>query len=90
LSWHAISGNRSSVRTFQILMILFVVAGVVGSVFHVKANIESELHLEPTLKVVELSRRAVTGKVPALAPGVMIQIGLVGLAFTWRHPALTD
>jgi hypothetical protein len=25
---------------------------------------------------------------PALAPGVMIQLGLIGLAYTYRDPAL--
>jgi hypothetical protein len=26
---------------------------------------------------------------PVLAPGIMIQLGLLGLAWTWRHPAVT-
>ena len=29
-----------------------------------------------------------TGATPALAPGAMVQLGLIGLAYTFRHPAL--
>jgi hypothetical protein len=28
------------------------------------------------------------GATPLLAPGIMLQLGLVGLLFTFRHPAL--
>jgi hypothetical protein len=31
---------------------------------------------------------AIRGATPALAPGAMVQLGLIGLAFTIRHPAL--
>ena len=32
--------------------------------------------------------RELRGATPALAPGAMVQLGLLGLAFTFRHPVL--
>jgi hypothetical protein len=33
--------------------------------------------------------KVVTAKAPpALAPGVMVQLGLLGLVYTYKHPAL--
>ena len=87
-SWHAIGSGAASIRTLQVLMILFMVAGVVGVVLHFRSNIEFELELYPTMEGMELFRKAATGALPALAPGAMIQIGLVGFAYTWKHPAL--
>jgi hypothetical protein len=36
----------------------------------------------------KLFKAAITGATPALAPGSLIQMGLLGLAYTFRHPAL--
>jgi hypothetical protein len=36
----------------------------------------------------ELFKEAMTGATPALAPGAMVQLGLIGLAWSYRHPAL--
>ena len=33
--------------------------------------------------------KALRGATPALAPGALAQLGLLGLLYTYRHPALT-
>jgi multisubunit Na+/H+ antiporter MnhB subunit len=87
--WHAIRRTSRSVRVLRVLMLLFVVAGGFGIVLHYRANVEYQLESDPGLK-----GRALMGKVlaakspPALAPGVMAQLGLLGLAYVYRHPAL--
>lgn len=73
-------------RAFQGLMVLFVAAGLVGLYLHYKGNVEFELEMYPSLSGFALFREAVTGATPALAPAVMMQLGALGLAWTWRHP----
>ena len=69
-------------------MLLFVVAGIVGVALHYQSNVEFELEMYPSMEGMELFRNSMTGALPTLAPGSMIYIGLVGLAATFRHPAL--
>lgn len=81
-------GRRVAVlRLFRGLMMLFVVAGVVGVWLHYRGNVEWELETDVTMKGWALFKAAITGATPALAPGTMVQLGLVGLAYTFRHPA---
>ncbi len=47
-----------------------------------------ELEMSPEVLGWALFREAIFGATPALAPGVMVQLGLLGLAFTIRHPSL--
>ena len=49
----------------------------------------AEDYLEmPTLAGKEMVAEMLTGAFPALAPGTMALLGLIGLLLTWRHPAL--
>ncbi|HYD52006.1 MAG TPA: hypothetical protein VEA99_05240 [Gemmatimonadaceae bacterium] len=80
--------SRGAVQAFRVVMGLCVVAGALGVLLHYKGNAEFELEGEPTLRGLALFWTAVRGATPALAPGAMAQLGLLGLAITWRHPAL--
>jgi hypothetical protein len=56
---------------------------------HFQVNMEFQLEMDPALAGMALFRTAILAKSPpALAPGAMIQLGLIGLAYTFRHPAL--
>lgn len=88
LAWHGLERKSASVRAFQITMLLLVAAGVLGTVLHYRANEEFELEGNPDAKGIALLSKALTGAAPALAPGAMIQLGLLGLVYTFRHPAL--
>jgi hypothetical protein len=80
---------HGSVRLFQAVMALFVLSGLVGMVLHFQVNIEFQLEMDPALTGMALYQKAILAKSPpALAPGAMIQLGLIGLAYTFRHPAL--
>lgn len=90
IAWHVIDRRRASVRILQILMLLFVVSGIAGLVFHYRANVEFQLEGDPALRGMNLLWKVLQAKAPpALAPGVMAQLGLIGLAYAYRHPALT-
>lgn len=86
----AISGRRGSLLSFRGLMVLFALSGLAGVVLHLRGNIALQLELNPNLTGWEVFRKAITKGAPALAPGAMLQLGLVGLAWTYRHPALSE
>ena len=79
--------SPATVRFFQAVMLLSVAAGVVGIVLHYRGNVEFELEHEP-LQGWKLFWEAIRGATPALAPGAMAQLGLLGLVYSYRHPAL--
>jgi cation transport ATPase len=89
LSWHAIRGNTASTRAVQGTMVAFIAAGLAGVYFHHQGSVEFKLESNPSMAGWQLFWQAIRSKTPpALAPGVMIQLGLIGLAYTYRHPAL--
>ncbi|HET7696167.1 MAG TPA: hypothetical protein VFK57_10700 [Vicinamibacterales bacterium] len=86
VSWHAFTRSSPSAAAVRLLMVLFVAAGLAGVYFHFDANVEFQKEGDPSLAGSALVWRALKATVPpALAPGVMLQLGLVGLAYTYRH-----
>ena len=89
LAWHVIHRGPASLRVFQILMILFVIAGFTGLVLHYRGSVEFQLEVNPDLRGLDLFLKAIRAKAPpALGPGAMINLGLLGLAYAYRHPIL--
>ena len=88
VGWHAADRRSLSVRFLQGAMVLFVVSGAIGLLLHFKGNIVFELEMQPSAGGWPLIWAALKGATPALAPGAMVQLGLIGLAYTFRHPAL--
>jgi hypothetical protein len=87
----AIKPAVATIRLFQLIMLLMIISGAVGVYLHYGATTEFQLEMDPTLKGFALFRKAIVAKAPpALAPGAMIQLGLIGLAYTFRHPALAS
>lgn len=82
----AIRPTLVTLRAFQAVMVLMVVAGGLGLVLHYKGNVEFEREMAPNLSGMALFVKAMMGATPALAPGSLTQVGLVGLATTFRHP----
>ncbi len=75
-------------RLFRWTMLAFVLGGMVGLWFHLSSNMEFELEMHPTLNGSELLLKALSGAMPALAPGALVQLGLIGFLYTYQHPAL--
>ena len=76
-------------RLFRWTMLTFVLGGMVGLWFHLSSNMEFELEMHPTLSGLELLFKALSGAMPALAPGALVQLGLIGFLYTYQHPALS-
>lgn len=87
---HAAIRRAATVRVFQATMLLFIVSGAIGAYLHYRAKVEFKLEMNPDLGGLDLFRAAIMGATlpPVLAPGMMIQMGLLGLAYAYRHPAL--
>jgi hypothetical protein len=83
-----IAPRTAIIRTLQVLMVSFVASGVIGIVLHYQGNEAFELEMSPSRAGLSLVTKTLTGATPVLAPGSMALLGLVGLAFTHRHPAL--
>jgi hypothetical protein len=87
--WHAVRSTALSVRLLQALFICFMASGFAGIYFHYQGGAEFKLESNPSLHGWALFWETIRGKVPPLlAPGVMMQLGLIGLAYTYKHPAL--
>lgn len=86
----ALRPSRGSIRLFQLVMVLLILSGAVGVYLHYGATTEFQLEMDPTLSGFALFRKSIVAKAPPiLAPGAMAQLGLLGLAYTFRHPTLT-
>jgi hypothetical protein len=82
--------GATTLRAFRVLMVLYLLIGALGVFFHLKGNVEFALERNPSLGGMPLLWKALRGATPALAPGALAQLGLLGLLYTYRHPALVS
>jgi len=84
LAWEFRRHDAASRRGVQIVMALFVLAGFVGFVAHFNGSAEYQLELNPEMSNWELLEKVLRAKAPPLlAPGMMLQLGLLGLAYVF-------
>jgi hypothetical protein len=86
--WFGVSKSRQSLRAIQGVMIMFLASGILGTILHYIRNLTDARESDPSLSGKALYIDATMGSIPALAPGTMIQLGLIGLVFAFRHPVL--
>jgi hypothetical protein len=87
MAWHAVQESGASLAAVQITMVLFIAAGLLGVYLHYQANVEFQREVDPSIAGRALLWKAMTAKTPpALAPGSMVQLGLIGLAYAFRYP----
>jgi hypothetical protein len=83
--------SAATVRVFQGVMVLLLISGAVGVWLHYQVNTEFQLEMDPQLSGLALFRKSIVAKAPpALAPGAMVQLALIGLAYTYRHPSTLE
>jgi hypothetical protein len=67
-------------------MIGFILAGPVGIALHYRGSTEFQKEIDPSISGFALFRKAMKAQAPpALAPGLMTQLGVLGLALTYRQ-----
>lgn len=80
--------GRRTLLALRVVMGAYVLAAAVGLYFHYTGNAAFELEMDASLNGLDLFWKAARGATPALAPGTMAHLGLLGLLATWRHPEL--
>jgi hypothetical protein len=80
--------DARSLQLFRATMGLCLLAGVAGVILHGKGNLEWALERDASLHGWALVWKILRGATPLLAPGAMAQLGLLGLLYTYHHPAL--
>jgi hypothetical protein len=89
VAWHGLSGSHASLVLLRLTMALFVIAGPVGVALHYHGAEEFQLEIDPSQRGWPLWRKALGAQAPpVLAPGLMMQFGLLGLAYTFVRPNL--
>jgi hypothetical protein len=89
IAWHVARPTAASVRVLQGIMALVVVAAFAGMALHYNGAAAFQLEVDPSLSWWDVARKAARAQSPPiLAPGAMLQLGLVGLAYTYRHPVI--
>ncbi len=78
-----------TVMLFRIVMFGFIGIGLLGLFLHYRGNVEFARERWPTLGGTALVWKALRGATPALAPGALAQLGLLGLLYTYRNPNLS-
>jgi hypothetical protein len=87
--WVMGARSRAAVLTLRWTGVVQLLAGVTGLWLHYRSNVEFELEMAPDARGAGLIWAALTGAIPALAPGAMIQLGLLGVVYAVAHPALS-
>jgi hypothetical protein len=89
VAWAWRTGSAAAVRALRLVMILCLLTGAAGLAWHYQGNVEFQREMDPSLAGWALVMKVIRAKAPpALAPAAMIQIGLLGLLYTYRHGAL--
>jgi hypothetical protein len=82
-----VSPIRQALLVLRACMLVMIGSGLLGVWFHLEGNLAFERELYPTHDVLPLLLEAFKGATPTLAPGALIQLGLLGLLTTL--PVLT-
>jgi hypothetical protein len=84
LLWNVVSRDATSLNALMIIMALCVLASFVGVVAHFYGSAEFQLELDPSIGGWDLLVKVLQAKAPPLlAPGMMMQLGLLGLAYVF-------
>ena len=76
-------------RLVQLVMALFVVAGLLGVFFHFRGSREFQLEMNPALSGFDLIWHVLRAKSPpTLSPGTMVQMGILGLGYAYLRRTL--
>ena len=72
----------------QLTMVLFVAAGLLGVYFHFQGSREFQLEMDPQMSGTALVWHVLRAKSPpTLAPGSMVQLGILGLGYAYLRRA---
>ena len=78
------------IRVFQGVMFALATCGLLGVYLHFDGKAEFKREIDPTLSGWALVWECLHGHSlpPVLAPGMLVMLGMLGLAYAYRHPVL--
>jgi len=86
IAWQWQAPSVASLRSFQVTMVLFVLAGVAGVIAHALGSAEFQIELNPEIGTWELVEKVLRAKgPPVLAPGMLAMMGLLGLGYVYSE-----
>jgi hypothetical protein len=84
LAWNVTRRDAASRNALMIVMMLCVLASIAGVIAHFRGSAEFQLELDPSIGRWDLLMKVLQAKAPPLlAPGMMMQMGLLGLAYVF-------
>jgi hypothetical protein len=89
LVWYGLRRSAASIHALRITMVVAIASAGIGLVLHYRGAAEFQLEIDRSQHGPSLWLKVLQAKAPpALAPGIMAHFGLLGLAYTYRHPSL--
>jgi hypothetical protein len=80
--WRGLRPSGTSSGVLRVTMMLFVAAGILGVVLHFRGAAQFQREIDPSQRAWEIFKKAMRAKdPPVLAPGLMLQLGLIGLLY---------
>lgn len=87
LGWSELRRSAASLRAVMVTSVLMGLAGPIGVYLHYRGNVEFELEMTPGASGFALFREAMMGATPALAPGTMTLLGILGILYAYAAGA---
>jgi hypothetical protein len=82
--WFVVAPGGLARKALRVLMVLQIVAGLTGVVLHMRGKMEFKQESDRSLSGWTLLVASLESKSPpALAPGAMVQLGLLGLVWLY-------
>ena len=84
IAWRVVAPGRASLTTFMVVSGLFVLSGFLGMAAQCQGSAEFQRELNPSIGFSDLLDKILHAQAPPLlAPGMMLQLGLIGLAYVF-------
>ena len=84
IAWRVVAPGRASLTTFMVVSGLVVLSGFLGMAAHFQGSAEFQRELNPSIGFSDLLDKILHAQAPPLlAPGMMLQLGLIGLAYVF-------
>ena len=78
--------NKKTLLLFRMVMALLLIGSLLGVYFHLSGNLELTEEINSELQGWSRIWDILSGAAPALAPGLLAQVALMGFLFTYKHP----
>jgi hypothetical protein len=81
--------TRATLTLLRAVMAIDGIGGLVGVGYHIWSNFTFEADIRPGAAALDLVLPALKGAAPLVAPGMLLLAGVLAIAATVEHPAVT-